>query len=215
MKWSLHLVWISLVCCMSAHAMQLPPLLELNGDGRDIRLPITNNSKIAQVYRVNTEETSFPDQNWKAITPAVRRLMVSPAQLRLAAGQQGYFKIHYLSVRDNQERYFRLAVEEQGQEERPASAGISANFPLQVIANLIVRPLQPALDYVLENGRLRNTGNGYLLLLQDEDCGKEKGLTAFVPPGRSYTLPAEHGKSVLSVGMVDQLKVVRSQCSTR
>lgn len=204
-------VVLSGLLLMPAQAMQLSPMLELNPSNDQIRLELKNDSHLDQEYILSSQETTFPGKARQVLDAKGSKLIFSPARLRLKAGQSGVFKLHYKGPRD-QEHYFRLLVEEQGKNSKEAS-GVSARFPLQIASSLIVRPLHPKLAYVLEGEQLRNTGNGYLLMMQDEDCGKQKGMTAFVAPGKAYPLPEQSGKSILSVGMIDEIKVVRSQCS--
>lgn len=194
-------------------AMQLPALLEVSGEEREVILPIKNDSETFQHYVLSAKEISFPDAGFKVLDGKAEKLVFSPADLKLSPGQNGSFKLKYLGPKDDLERYFRLQVVEELQQSRaPVSAGVKMDFPLQIATNLVVRPHHPKLAYVAEGNQLRNTGNGYLLFMQDEDCGKRNGIAAFIAPGKSFTLPAKTGHSVVSVGMVDKVKIVSTEC---
>ncbi|MGL4602882.1 MAG: fimbria/pilus periplasmic chaperone, partial [Iodobacter sp.] len=151
-------------------AMQLPSLLEVSGDAREVTLPIKNDGDTFQRYVLSAKEISFPDAGFKVQNGKGEKLVFSPADLKLNPGQSGSFKVKYLGPKDDVERYFRLQIVEKVQQSRkPASAGVKMDFPLQVATNLVIRPHHPKLAYVAEGHQLRNTGNGYLLFMQDED----------------------------------------------
>lgn len=205
-----------LLVSQGALALQFPPLLELKNKEQSISLPIENDGNVVKEITLTAQKISFPAKGYKVLDKSAKELKIYPSSLMLQPGQRGFF--HIISKKDaKEERYFHLNIMEQGNEsaEIVGKSGRKGNvhFPLQVRTTLVIRALHPLLRYELNGNRFHNLSNGYVVLMQDRQCGRVRGRTDIVAPNHWADLMKNKDKLVVAVGLVDQLKIIRDYCA--
>lgn len=199
----------------SAMAIQLPPLIEMNCLESNVTLPVKNTGEVDMSFRLTAQETTFPILGYQVLDSEASGLNISPSSVTLKPGQEYAF---HIVVKDKvkYERYFHLSVSERPELKEINSMNARANgnidFPLQVDSNLIVRPIRPEFSYEIKTRRFHNLSNGYVVLMQDGDCGKARGQTQVVAQNQWADLAPKNGRLVISAGMADQIKVIENQC---
>ncbi|MGL4456056.1 MAG: hypothetical protein ACRDDP_08365 [Plesiomonas sp.] len=206
---------LSALLTSSVFAVQMQPLNELIDNHNILNIDIKNDERQEIIYTLSLNETTFPDghETLKAAHPTP--FYVSPAQLRLAAGQKGHFTLHYNLKRDNQERYYRASLRQLGVaaiQLGQVPAAVVTRYPVEIKSVVVVRPITPVMKYTLKNNRLTNNSNGYVLVMQDTHCGQQQGSTHFLPANASMQISSQDKQQVITMGMVNKLTTVLDSC---
>ncbi len=196
-------------------AVQMPSLNELIDTHNTLSINIKNDERQEVIYTLSLTETTFPDghETLKAAHPTP--FYISPAQLRLAAGQQGHFTLHYNLKRDNQERYYRASLRQLGVstiQPGQVPATVVTRYPVEIKSVVVVRPIAPVMKYTFKNNRLTNNSNGYVLVMQDTHCGQQQGSTHFLPANASMQISLQDKQQIITIGMVNKLATVLDNC---
>ncbi|KMN82944.1 hypothetical protein VK98_05435 [Chromobacterium sp. LK11] len=220
MLMSMRKAWPALLCAVSAlpaWALQMAPLIELDADQSEMRVELKNDSRQPHSYRIGLRPLAGLEAGaGEAEEAGAATVAVAPARLTLPPGASGAIKLRYRgAAMEARERYYRLQVEEVATAAAARGArraGAWADYPLSLSSVLIVRPRAAYLDFHLEGGVLRNTGNAAFWLLQDEACGRQAGSTKIQTPGSAARLAPLTGRSLVRVGLSDEIRVVVDQC---
>ncbi|WP_157222146.1 hypothetical protein [Chromobacterium haemolyticum] len=211
---------LALLCALPAlpaWSLQMAPLLELDADKSEMRVELKNDSRQPHDYRVSLRPLAGLESSFGAAEDVgAATVAVAPARLTLRAGASGAIKLRYRgAAMETRERYYRLLVEEAttaAAARNVRGAGAWTDYPVSLGSVLIVRPRAAYLDFHLEGGVLRNTGNAAFWLLQDEACGGKTGSTKIQTPGSAARLAPLTGRSLVRVGLGDEIRVVLDQC---
>lgn len=200
---------------MSAWSLQMAPVIELDADRSEMRVELKNDSRQPHSYRIVLRPLAGLEAGaGEDAEPAT--VDAAPTRLSLKAGASGAIKLHYRgAAMEGRERYYRLQVVEDAAAGAQGArrAGAWADYPLALGSVLIVRPRAAYLDFHLDHGVLRNTGNAAFWLLQDEACGGKTGSTKIQAPGSAARLAPLTGRSLVRVGLGDEIRVVVDQCA--
>lgn len=214
------LAWLCALPAMSAWSLQMAPVIELDADNNEMSVELKNDSRQPHRYRIGLRPlASLEGAAAEAEDASTVALTLAPARLTLRAGASGAIKLRYRgAAMETRERYYRLLVEEEATAAAARNvrgAGAWTDYPVSLGSVLIVRPRAAYLDFHLEGGVLRNTGNAAFWLLQDEACGGKAGSTKIQAPGSAARLAPLTGRSLVRVGLGDEIRVVLDQCAGR
>ncbi|MGL4858826.1 MAG: fimbria/pilus periplasmic chaperone [Enterobacteriaceae bacterium] len=200
---------------LPAHALEVSQTtVEIGSQQTRTNYQIGNNTKARQSYSVDVVRTSFPDSKSQKQSMPPMEILVSPKTLQLSPGQTARVSIQYNGPKDSLERYYRLNITESAPPVKEKSKKRSASLDManRIEAILVVRPRQMNLKYNFKNNEVSNTGNGYLVVLVDEQCGKVEKVTHYLAPGSQYRLPAITSETQASIAVDDKLNVLVDKC---
>ncbi len=187
---------------LSAQALTLPPLFELQGPSYNQSVPVKGTRTELDGLRVTASEVTYPGPDMKVLDKAGNGLLMT-----LKPGKKRGVSILSLSKPTkssaHHERYFKVSLTNK------SNTGSNS----MLLTTLVVIPPDPfTLDYRVQGHTLHNNSNGYIVVMEDLACGQQQGRSWLVGPGRTLSLPRLVSGGVLSVGRGRMLREIVTTC---
>ncbi|WP_181363409.1 hypothetical protein, partial [Aeromonas sp. HMWF015] len=133
---------------------------------------------------VSVSEVNYPNAQRRVIATSPPELKVS-----ISPERKGLI-LTWLGGASVKERYFEVSL----------VSGVSKRYQEGVTMLVVIPPSHFSMRHTLVGPRFTNNSNGYVVLMENAECGKSIGRSWLVGPGKSLFIPSLQHNSELLVG---------------
>lgn len=190
-KGGLPLASLLFVMSGGAYAASLPPMLDFPSSQGTLFVPARGIDKNTMI---SVHEVEYPDS---------RRNILSSPSVKLKASidtsKQGVL-LSWDGTPSVKERYFEVSL----------TSPSTKSFQERISSLVVIPPKKFALKYDFSGRSFKNSSNGYVVVMENTECGKSVGRSWLVGPGRVMSIPALEHSSELLVGRGGLIKTIKS-----
>jgi len=185
------LAFLLLFISSVAYAISLPPLLDWPASQRE---QLVKAPGIDKTMTISVSEVDFPgaQRHVIATNPTALKARLSP--------QDKGVVLTWLGGANAKERYFEVSL----------ISGATKRYQEGVTMLVVIPPDQFSMKHTLVGSRFKNNSNGYVVLMENTECGKSIGRSWLVGPGKSLAIPSLQHTNELLVGRGEYIKTLRS-----
>ena len=185
------LAFFLLLISSFAYAISLPPMLDWPASQRE---QLVKAPGIDKTMTISVSEVDFPGAQRQVIAtnPAALKARLSP--------RGGGLILAWLGGGNAKERYFEVSL----------ISGVTKRYQEGVAMLVVIPPDQFSMRHTLVGSRFKNNSNGYVVLMENTECGKSIGRSWLVGPGKSLVIPSLQRNSELLVGRGEYIETLKS-----
>ncbi|WP_157774512.1 hypothetical protein [Aeromonas sp. CU5] len=186
------LVFLLLLSSSCVYAFSLPPMIELPVSQKKMFVAAEGVDNLTQLV-VNEVDYPGAQRHVIATSTADLRVKLNVSKKGLLLGWNG-------APSDGQERYFEVSL----------VSGKSSQYRESVTMLVIIPPQNLLMKYNYAGSSFKNNGNGYVVLMENLECGNSIGRSWLVGPGRQLSIPPVRPSSELLVGRGMHMEMLRA-----